>query len=638
MEEKEESIFNKEFYIKLIRLIIGGTLAAVGYFYLNETNFNLITNLIVMLIAWIILAYDVLIESLEDVFKEHEIFSEDFLMIIASIGAFVIRAFGPEMNEFIEGVMVMFLFQIGEMFEDIADNRSHKAIINAVGLRAQIAHKINGDKVVDIKPEELKIGDVISCRVGEILPADGNIISGEGFIDMSSLNGEPVPVKKHTGDLVNAGTILKEGSINIEVSKEYKDNTVSKILNLIEESSENKGKATKFVDKFAKIYTPIVVSLAILLMIIPPLIIDMNNPLVWENWIYRALNLLIISCPCALVISIPLTYFAGIGLASKNGIVIKGGSIFDSLSDLGVLVTDKTGTLTYGDFKVTKVETSIDKNEFLTYLKACESRSNHPLALAIMQEKSDNIIDNDIIDYKEIAGQGISCIYKNKSVLAGNNKLMEANNIKFTKTEEVGSVVYVAVDNNYLGYVICSDTIRKESKELVSNLHKSNIKVIMLTGDKEESAKKTSEELNLDAYHANLLPENKTSLLKEIKENTKKQIAYMGDGINDAASIALSDVGIAMGGQGSDLAIDNADVVIMNDNPNKFSLSLKIANLVRNHMIFNIAFTLIVKLTIMILAATVKDFPLIVSVLVDTGLTMILVFISMFLLKHKFKK
>lgn len=638
MEEKEDSIFNKEFYIKLIRLIIGGILAAVGYFYLNETNFNLITNLIVMLIAWIILAYDVLIESFEDVFKEHEIFSEDFLMIISSIGAFVIRAFGPEMNEFVEGVMVMFLFQIGEMFEDIADNRSHKAIINAVGLRAQIAHKINDDKVVDIKPEELKIGDIISCRVGEILPADGNIISGEGFIDMSSLNGEPVPVKKHTGDLVNAGTILKEGSINIEVSKEYKDNTVSKILNLIEESSENKGKATKFVDKFAKIYTPIVVSLAILLMIIPPLIIDMHNPLVWENWIYRALNLLIISCPCALVISIPLTYFAGIGLASKNGIVIKGGSIFDSLSNLGVLVTDKTGTLTYGDFKVTKVETSIDKNEFLTYLKACESRSNHPLALAIMQETSDNIIDSDIIDYKEIAGQGISCIYKNKNILAGNNKLMEANNIKFTKVEEVGSVVYVAVDNNYLGYVICSDTIRKESKELVSNLHKSDIKVIMLTGDKEESAKKTSEELNLDTYHANLLPENKTSLLKEIKENTKKQVAYMGDGINDAASIALSDVGIAMGGQGSDLAIDNADVVIMNDNPNKFSLSLKIANLVRNHMIFNIAFTLIVKLTIMILAATVKDFPLIVSVLADTGLTMILVFISMFLLKHKFKK
>ena len=635
---EEESIFNKEFYIKLARLIIGGILAAVGYFYLNETNFNLITNLIVMLIAWIILAYDVLIESLEDVFKEHEIFSEDFLMIIASIGAFAIRAFGPEMNEFIEGVMVMFLFQIGEMFEDIADNRSHKAIINAVGLRAQIAHKVENDKVIDIKPEDLKIGDIISCRVGEILPADGNIISGEGFIDMSSLNGEPVPVKKQTGEAINAGTILKEGSINVQVTKEYKDNTVSKILNLIEESSESKGKATRFVDKFAKIYTPIVVSLAIILMIVPPLIIDMQNPTVWENWIYRALNLLIISCPCALVISIPLTYFAGIGLASKNGIIIKGGSIFDSLSNLGTVLTDKTGTLTYGNFKVTKVETNIDKEEFLTYLKASESHSNHPIALAIMQEKSKELFDGDILDYKEIAGQGISCTYQNKKILAGNAKLMKSNKIEAPRVDDIGSIVYLAIDNSYVGYVICSDTIRKESKELVENLHQNDIKVIMLTGDKEETAKKTSEELNLDGYHANLLPENKTTMLKEIKEKNPKAIAYMGDGINDAASIALSDVGIAMGGQGSDLAIDNADLVIMNDNPNKLSLSLKIATLVRNHMIFNIAFTLIIKLTIMILAATIKDFPLIVSVVADTGLTMILVFISMFMLKHKFKK
>lgn len=635
---EEESIFNKEFYIKLARLIIGGILAAVGYFYLNETNFNLITNLIVMLIAWIILAYDVLIESLEDVVKEHEIFSEDFLMIIASIGAFAIRAFGPEMNEFIEGVMVMFLFQIGEMFEDIADNRSHKAIISAVGLRAQIAHKVENDKVIDIKPEDLKIGDIISCRVGEILPADGNIISGEGFIDMSSLNGEPVPVKKQIGEAINAGTILKEGSINIQVTKEYKENTVSKILNLIEESSESKGKATRFVDKFAKIYTPIVVSLAIILMIVPPLIIDMQNPTVWENWIYRALNLLIISCPCALVISIPLTYFAGIGLASKNGIIIKGGSIFDSLSNLGTVVTDKTGTLTYGNFKVTNVETNIDKEEFLTYLKASESHSNHPIALAIMQEKSKELFDGDILDYKEIAGQGISCTYQNKKILAGNAKLMKSNNIETPQVDDIGSIVYLAIDNSYVGYVICSDTIRKESKELVENLHQNDIKIIMLTGDKEETAKKTAKELNLDGYHANLLPENKTTMLKEIKEKNTKAVAYMGDGINDAASIALSDVGIAMGGQGSDLAIDNADLVIMNDNPNKLSLSLKIATLVRNHMIFNIAFTLIVKLTIMILAATIKDFPLIVSVVADTGLTMILVFISMFMLRHKFKK
>lgn len=638
LEEQEESIFNKEFWIKIVRLVVGGTLALLGYFYLNESNFNLAVNLTVMLIAWIILAYDVLIEAFEDVIKEHEIFSENFLMIIASIGAFAIRAFGPNMNEFIEAVMVMFLFQIGEMFEDIADNRSHKAIKSAVGLRATVAHKLNYNEIIDISPEELKIDDTISCRVGEILPADGIVIEGNGYLDMSSLTGEFVPVKKEVGEAVNAGTILKQGNIIVKVTKEYKDNTVSKILKLIEEGSESKGKGTRFVDKFAKIYTPIVVILALVLMILPPLIINYSDPLTWENWIYRALNLLIISCPCAIVISVPLTYFAGIGLASKNGIIIKGASIFDSLSELEELVTDKTGTLTYGDFKVTKVCTNMDKNDFLTYLRASESRSNHPIALAIEKEDGEKIVDTDITNYNEIAGHGISCTYKGKNILAGNSKLMKANNIEIPENDEIGSIVYLAIDDEYKGYVICSDTIRKESKDLVSDLHKKNIKVTMLTGDKTEIAKKTSEELNLDEYNAELLPEDKTKLLKEKIDNKKKSIAYMGDGINDAASIALADVGVAMGGQGSDLAIDNADLVIMNDNPRKFSLSLKIASLVRNHMIFNIVFSLLVKVTIMILATTIKNFPLIISVLADTGLTMVLVFISMLMLRHKFKE
>ncbi len=634
--EQEESIFGKEFIIKIARLIVGLTLALLGQFYLNENNFSLAVNLTVMLLSWIILAYDVLIDAIKDIIYEHEIFNEDFLMIIASIGAFSIRAFGPETNEFIEGVMVMLLFQIGETFEDIADYRSHKAIQEAVGLRATVAHKKEENRYIDIVPEELKIGDIVSVRVGEILPADGTIIEGSGFLDMSSLTGEPVPVKKSNGQSVNAGTILKEGSIAIKVSKEFKDNTVSKILNLIEEGNNSKSKATRFVDKFAKFYTPIVVILAIILAILPPLIIQYNNPLIWEKWVYRSLNLLIISCPCAIVISVPLTYFAGIGLASKNGIVIKGAGIFDSLSELGMLVTDKTGTLTHGDFKVTKIKSSLSEDDFMSYVKTCESKSNHPIAIAISRSERGKVLQ-DPENYEEIAGSGIKCKVDGKELLCGNAKLFQKENVNYEPIDEDGTIVYLALNNDYQGYLILSDSIRKESKTLIDGLHKKNIKVVMLTGDKEESAKKTSQALGLDEYHSQLLPQEKTEILKDKISKKEKAVAYMGDGINDAASIALSDIGIAMGGAGSDLAIDNADLIIMNDNPSKVLLSLRIASLVRKHVIFNIAISLLVKLTIMFLALTLETFPMIISVIADTGLTMVLIVISLLMLYHKFQ-
>ena len=634
--EQEESIFGKEFIIKIARLIVGLTLALLGQFYLNENNFSLAVNLTVMLLSWIILAYDVLIDAIKDIIYEHEIFNEDFLMIIASIGAFSIRAFGPETNEFIEGVMVMLLFQIGETFEDIADYRSHKAIQEAVGLRATVAHKKEENRYIDIVPEELKIGDIVSVRVGEILPADGTIIEGSGFLDMSSLTGEPVPVKKSNGQSVNAGTILKEGSIAIKVSKEFKDNTVSKILNLIEEGNNSKSKATRFVDKFAKFYTPIVVILAIILAILPPLIIQYNNPLIWEKWIYRSLNLLIISCPCSIVISVPLTYFAGIGLASKNGIVIKGAGIFDSLSELGMLVTDKTGTLTHGDFKVTKIKSSLSEDDFMSYVKTCESKSNHPIAIAISRSERGKVLQ-DPENYEEIAGSGIKCKVDGKELLCGNAKLFQKENVNYEPIDEDGTIVYLALNNDYQGYLILSDSIRKESKTLIDGLHKKNIKVVMLTGDKEESAKKTSQALGLDEYHSQLLPQEKTEILKDKISKKEKAVAYMGDGINDAASIALSDIGIAMGGAGSDLAIDNADLIIMNDNPSKVLLSLRIASLVRKHVIFNIAISLLVKLTIMFLALTLETFPMIISVIADTGLTMVLIVISLLMLYHKFQ-
>ena len=632
---EEENIFGKEFWIKIIRLVVSGAIAASGFFYFNEANFNVWVNLAFMGVAWAILAFDVLFEAFEAVFKEHEFFNEDLLMIVASLGAFAIRAFGEGSNEFIEGVAVMFLFQIGELFEDIADTKSHKAITDAVGLRATIAHTLIDGSEKDIDPKDLKIGDLVLVRVGEILPADGSIVEGDGFLDCSSLTGESVPMHCKTGEYVNAGTILSQGSIKVKVEKEYSDNTVSKIINLIEEGAESKSKAIRFVDKFAKVYTPIVVGIAVLIAIIPPLFLGISDGGVWKNWIYHGLNVLIISCPCAIVISVPMAYFAGIGLASKNGIIIKGSAVFDQLSRLGYLVTDKTGTLTIGNFTVTEINGP--KEKILEYAKAAESRSNHPISNAIKVAVGAEFDEKEAEAYSEIAGHGIACTYKNHNLLVGNSKLLEENGIKYSVCDKAGSAIYVACDGNFVGYLLVSDTIREESKEMVVRLHDKNISICMLTGDKESVASFTSKTLGLDAYYSELLPGDKTDKLREIINSNDKAVAYMGDGINDAASITMADVGFAMGGGGSDLAIDNADVVIMNDNPLKVVTSLDIARKVRIQVILNIAVSLAVKVGILIASLCIASFPMWAAVIADTGLTMVLIIWTMLLLKRKVK-
>lgn len=639
-EDKKESMFNKEFFIKIVRIIVSLSLMLLAQFYLNETNFNLAINLSVMLIAYIILAYDIFIEATKDIIKEHEILSEEMLMIIATIGAFSLRAFGKQHNEFLEANMVVLLFQIGEMFEDFADYSSNKAIVNAVGLRSKVAHLIKEDKIVDIDPKELKIYDIITIKAGEIIPADGNIIEGETFIDMSSLTGESIPVRKKVNDSVFAGTILKEGVVKVKVSKEYKDNTVSKIINLIEEGKESKSKATRFVDKFAKIYTPVVVILAFCIAIIPPFVINYKDGLIWQEWIYKSLSLLVISCPCAVVISVPLAYFSGIGLASKNGIIIKGGSIIDKLNEVGILISDKTGTLTYGSFSIVKENIiSINKEDFYKYLLIGESLSNHPISKAIIKNNDVSIYQKDITDYQEIAGFGIKAIYQNHEILVGNDKLLNKYKVEHSLTSEVGTIIKLAVDHVYLGYVVLADTIREESYSFISSLHKMNIKTMMLTGDKKEIALDTANKLKIDECKYELLPEDKTRYIKEEIDNEKdKKVAYIGDGINDAAAISLADVGIAMGKEGADLAIDSADVVLMNDNPAKFTTSLKISHLVKNYALFDIIFSILIKVTIMILSTCLSNFPLYAAVIADTGLTVVLVIITMTILYHKFKK
>jgi Zn2+/Cd2+-exporting ATPase len=507
-----------------------------------------------------------------------------------------------------------------------------------VGLRAAFANKVFGNEIIKTSPEALTIGDVILVKVGEILPGDGEIIEGNGSLDMSSLTGESLPIEKKVGDKVNSGTILKSGSLKIKVEKTYADSTVSKILSLVENSSKSKSHADRFITKFSRIYTPIVVGLALLVAVVPPLFLGISDSGVWFQWLYRAICFLVISCPCAIVISVPLAYFSGIGLASKHGIVIKGAAYFDKLNELGVLVSDKTGTLTYGDFRLTKVvPVGLPEGQFASYLRAAECRSDHPLAKAIMKGADAGEISAKITSYSEIAGKGEKCVYESHTILAGRKALFEEEKIAVPEVNEVGSVVYLAVDGRYAGYVVLNDVVRKESKELIEGCKRLGVKTVMLTGDKTRSAEAVASSLGIEECHSELLPQEKTELLKEKIDGTPKAVAYVGDGINDAPSIILADVGVAMGGCGSDMAIDSADVVIMNDDPSKIVTALTIARATRRRAIEDIAIALSVKLAIMILAVTLPKLPLIIAVLADTGLTMVLAVYSLLLLYKKIR-
>ncbi len=635
-EEKKEIIVNS------IRLVIGLTLALLGLFVFSEDKFGVWVNFAVMVCAWLVVGYDIIYKAFESLIKEKNPFDENALMLIASIGAFCLRIFGKDENEifgneFFEAFMVAFLFQLGDIFEDLATDKSHEAITNAVGLRAKNASRLVDGTIQLVKPEELQINDEILVKVGEIIPADGEIISGSGDIDMSSLTGEFNPVNRKEGDFVNSGTILKTGSIKVKVTKSYEDSTVSKIISLVEESAEQKSKADKFITKFARIYTPIVVGIALLLAIVPPLCLGMSNGEIWKQWIKIAVSILVISCPCAVVVSVPLAYFAGIGLASKHGIIVKGGSYFDELNRLGILVTDKTGTLTYGKFVVEEIHPEgIGEEEFKEYIFAAESRSNHPIAKAILSDKDPAIYSPKISEYSEKAGYGEILTYDGHKLLAGNKKLLDENNVSFEQPNVVGTLVYLALDGKYCGYVLLNDQVKENSAETIKNLHSMNVKTLMLTGDKKEAASKVALELGIDEVRAELLPEEKTSILKE-KLNDKCAVAYIGDGINDAPSITLADVGFAMGGAGSDLAVENANIVIMNDDISKVVTATKIAKTTRNRAIFNVVASLLIKLGVALCSIFIPNFPLMIAVFADTGVTLIMVASSISLLIHKVK-
>lgn len=635
-EEKKEILINS------VRLSVALILAIVGLFYLNEANFGVWVNFVVMGIAWLIVGYDIVYKAFHSLIKEKNPFDENMLMLIASIGAFCLRLFGKDENEifgneFFEAFMVAFLFQLGDIFEDLATDKSHEAISNAIGLRAKKASLLKDGNILTVEPEDLSIGDEILVKVGEIIPADGVILSGSGDVDMSSLTGEFNPVVKKEGDLVNSGTILKSGSLKVRVNKSYEDSTVSKIIALVEESSGAKSKADKFITKFARIYTPIVVAIALLIAVIPPLCIGMNSLETWKEWIRIGVSILVISCPCAVVVSVPLAYFAGIGLASKYGIIVKGGSYFDELNRLGVLVTDKTGTLTRGKFVVEERHPeSVSLEKFQEYMIAAESRSNHPIAKAIVGETNLAPYSEKISEYTEKAGYGEMLTYDGHTLLAGNEKLLRENHISFTKANEIGTIVYLAIDGKYAGYLLLNDEIKESSFKTIQDLHKMGVKSVMLTGDKKESALKVANELQIDEVHSELLPEDKTNLLKE-KLTGEKAVAYVGDGINDAPSIALADIGVAMGGAGSDLAVENANIVIMNDDVSKIVTAKKIAKATRNRAIFNVVASLLIKLAIATCSILIPSFPLMIAVFADTGVTLLMVASSVSLLAYRVK-
>ncbi|EDT71682.1 cadmium-translocating P-type ATPase [Clostridium perfringens] len=610
---------------ELFRLGIALALFIIGMI----VNLDKMYEFIIFGVAYIIAGGKVLLRAFKNILKG-QVFDENFLMAIATIGAFAI-------GEFPEGVAVMLFYEVGEMFQDYAVNKSRKSISDLMNIRPDFANLIdlNGEEK-RVSPESVNVGSIIVVRAGEKVPLDGVVLSGEATLDVSALTGESLPKEVEAKDDVLAGSINKSGLLKIKVTKSFGESTVSKILDLVENAGNKKSPTEKFITKFARYYTPVVVFSALALAIIPPLVISGES---FSQWISRALIFLVVSCPCALVVSIPLGYFAGIGLASKNGILIKGSNYLEALNNVESIVFDKTGTLTKGTFKVKKSEsTSKLSNEELLKLGAyTEYYSNHPIAKSIVSEFNEEINKGLISNYEEISGKGIKVDIDGETFLAGNSKLMDMFNIKITSIHEIGTVVYLANEKSELGYIVISDEIKEDSKEAITGLKEIGVKqTIMLTGDNEKVGEGVAKEIGLDKAYCSLLPQNKVEKLEQIFEDKSKgkKVAFVGDGINDAPVLARADIGIAMGGVGSDAAIEAADVVIMDDKPSKIIKAIKIAKKTNKIVWQNIIFALGVKIIILIFGALGMA-NMWEAVFGDVGVTLIAVINSSRILKNK---
>lgn len=578
---------------KTIKIVI----ALILFIFAMVVKFeNELINKGIFIISYIIVGFEILRKAVRNIFRG-KVFDENFLMSVATIGAFGI-------GEFPEAVAVMLFYQIGELFQSYAVDKSRKSIASLMDIRPDYANIYRDEKIEKVNPEEVKIGDTIIVKPGEKIPLDGTIIEGTTTLDTKALTGESLPREAKEGDKVLSGCINLNGVIKIKVEKEYGESTVSKILDLVENASSKKSKSENFITKFAKYYTPIVVIIAFVLAIIPPLIISGAT---FSDWIYRALSFLVVSCPCALVISIPLSFFGGIGGASKMGVLIKGSNYLEALSNTEIAVFDKTGTLTKGVFEVQKVEpVQISKEELLKIAAYAENYSNHPISKSIKQAYNKKIDEKQISNYEEISGLGISAKINNEEVLVGNEKLMQEKGIDFEKCADIGTILYVAKEGKYVGYILIADTIKEDAKRTIEELKKNGVKqTVMLTGDKKEVGESVAKEIGIDKVYTELLPTDKVQKVEELlkTKTAKGKLAFVGDGINDAPVLAISDIGIAMGGLGADSAIEAADIVIMTDEPSKIVKSIKLSKKTMRIVKENIVFAIAIKVLVLILAA-----------------------------------
>ena len=553
-------------------------------------------NNAIFIASYIIVGFEIVKKAIRNIVRG-KVFDENFLMTIATLGAFGI-------GEFPEAVAVMLFYQVGELFQSYAVDKSRKSISSLMDIRPDFANVYRNEKIEKVNPDEVKIGEIIIIKPGEKVPLDGRILEGETALDTKALTGESMPKEVEKGDEILSGCINLNGVIKIEVKKEYGESTVSKILDLVENASSKKSKSENFITKFARYYTPIVVIIALLLAIIPPIVMDNAT---FSDWIYRALSFLVVSCPCALVISIPLSFFGGIGGASKMGVLIKGSNYLEALSNTEITVFDKTGTLTKGVFEVQKVNAiGISEEELLKIAAYAENYSNHPISKSIKQAYKKEIDEKQIANYEELAGLGVAARIEEQDVLVGNEKLMKEKGIQFEKCNEVGTILYIAIKGKYAGYILISDTIKEDAKSTIQELKKNHIKqTVMLTGDKKEVGESVAKEIGIDMVYTDLLPDGKVKKVEDLlkTKSEKGKLAFVGDGINDAPVLALADIGMAMGGLGADSAIEAADIVIMTDEPSKIVKAIKLSKKTMRIVKENIIFAIGVKVFVLILAA-----------------------------------
>ena len=603
-----KKFFNEE----LIKILLSIILLVISFFISTEN-----IKLILLVLSYITISFEMYIKLIKNI-KSFEIFDETFLMVIATIGAFFI-------SSYLEAVMVMLLYQIGEYLSELTVSKSKDSIIALMDLRVDMALLDNNGSPKEVRIEKVKIGDIFIVKPGEKVPLDGIVVKGESYLDTSSLTGESVPRHVKENDEVLSGCINKDGILRIQATKTSKNSTAQKIVELLESYNTNKSNEEKFISKFASKYTKIVVLSTVLVVLIPTLLGGD-----FKEWLYKALVFLVTSCPCALVISVPLGYICGIGKASKSGAIIKGSKELEDLSNIDYLMLDKTGTITEGVFKINKIETTLKEEELLKIVASAENNSIHPIADAIKQEYNDKLYE--VNDYKEISGQGITCIINKQKVLIGNEKLLKNNNVEFTETKEVGTIIYIAIDNKYVGYILISDKIRKENKDL--SILKNCIKkdIIILSGDNETIVKDVAKKVKIDKYYAELLPKDKVKYVNEYKD--KGTVMFIGDGINDAPVIKKATVGVSMGNIGSDAAIEASDVVLMKDNLMKIKEVINISKFTKKKITQNIVFALGVKFLVLILSLFGLS-TILMATFADVGVTLLSILNVLIIFKKK---